>query len=98
MSTVAQTFTWSIVPKGKRIKIILPLDERLQPYLTSFTKKFGVEPKFIFLRQEMAKDWELDVVLGMDIVRLEKNYPIHSYTFARTREDFIVKKDKRWEI
>ncbi len=91
----AQTFTWVVVPKGKRIKKVLPLDERLSPYLLPFEKRFGVAPKIIFMRTEMAEDWESDTVLGLTIHRLDKNYPIHNYTFAVTEKDFLDEKHKR---
>lgn len=90
-----QTYTWVILPTGKRIKKILPLDERLSFFHSAFTDFFGVSPNFIFLRVEMAKDWEGDVVLGMEIIRLKKNYPLHNYTFAVTKEDFTGVKDDR---
>ena len=84
-----KTYTWVIVPKGKRVKIILPLDERLFPYPDRFTKLFGVPPKIVFMRTEMAKDWDSDTVLDMEIIRLNNNYPVHTYSFAVTRKDFL---------
>jgi len=89
----AQTYTWVILPKGKRIKKTLPLDERLSFFHTAFTGFFGVSPNFIFLRTEMAKEWKEDFVLGMEIIRMKKNYPLNNYTFAVTKEDFTGVKD-----
>jgi hypothetical protein len=89
----AKTFTWVITPKGKRVKAVLPLDERLSPYLDLFVKKIGVSPRVVFMRTEMTKDWEYDSVLGMEIIRLNKGYPLHHYSFAVTKKDFKVTGD-----
>lgn len=91
----AQTYTWVILPKGKRIKKTLPLDERLSFFHSAFTGFFGISPNFIFLRTEMAKDWKENFVLGMEIFRLKKNYPLNNYTFAVTKEDFLGETNDR---
>lgn len=91
MSALVQTFTWMIVPEGKRKKKILPLDERLRIYPALFTEKFGTVPQFVFMHTEMAEDWESDTVEGMKIVKLKKNYPLHMYSLAVTKEDFLGK-------
>lgn len=89
----AQTFTWAIVPEGKRVKKIIPLDERLLPYHGLFIRKFGLDPKVVFMRPEMAKDWEEATVLGMEIILLNRGYPIHHYSLAVTKKDFTGAKD-----
>ncbi len=88
MSSLIQTFTWIIIPEGKRKKKILPLDERLRIYPALFIEKFGVAPRVVFMRTEMAEEWESDTVEGMKIIKLEKGYPLHMYSLAVTEEDF----------